>query len=188
MSRLVSLVVILIAAPLFAVPPTDAEIQQAIRDLGDKRFAVREKASKFLWQAGATAEAALKEAEKTKDPETARRARDIVERFSWGLFPDTPKQVADLINEFRSGDQNVRMAVVAKLVALGRPGFDTIKRLAAHAENEDQRHQIFAQVSTNAQRGVPLMLLANDFAGAEELLDLALAADHDVAPTNYSAF
>src|SRR5438067_3841607 len=122
MSRLFPLVIILIATPVLAAPPTDAEIQQAIRDLGDKRFAVREKASKFLWLAGEKAEAALKDAVATRDPETARRAKDILESFSWGVFPDTPKPVADQIAEYRGGDLDVRLTVVAKLVAMGRPG------------------------------------------------------------------
>src|SRR5207237_797906 len=75
-----------------------------------------------------------------------------------------------------------------KLVPLGRPGYAAVMRLAGRSENEEQRKKIFAQVAANAQRGVPGMLLTNDLAGAEELLNLCLAADNDAAPTNYAAF
>src|SRR5262245_56775282 len=188
MSRLAPLVLILIATPVFGAPPTDAEIQQAIRDLGDKRFAVREKASKFLWMAGDRAEAALKDAVAKGDPETARRAKDILENFSWGVFADTPKPVADLIAEYRGGEPAARMAVVKKLLTLGRPGYTAIKRLAGREEIEEQRRRIFSEVAANVQKGVPGLLLANDLTAVEDLLDLCLAADNDTAPTNYAAF
>src|SRR5436309_1494785 len=88
------LLLVLIAAPVPAAPPTEQEIRQAVEQLGDKRFAVREKASKFLWNAGPAAELALKKAAQSTDAETSRRAKAILDKFDYGIFPDTPKELS----------------------------------------------------------------------------------------------
>ena len=58
--------------------PSPEQIQQAIDDLASPRFAVREKASKMLWEAGKSAEVAIRAAAKSKDEETANRAKAIL--------------------------------------------------------------------------------------------------------------
>src|SRR6516162_2491874 len=136
---------------LYAAPPTDAELEQAVRDLSDKRFAVREKASKLLWQAGVSAEPHLKKAEQSSDAETARRAHEILEKFRYGLFVDTPRELALLIEEYRGGDREARKTVVGKMVALGKPGFDVVQRLLQR-ESDTDRAAIFAQVTQDAPR------------------------------------
>src|SRR5262245_97638 len=90
-------------AALFAVPnwadtppapqPTPAEIEQLVRPLGDKRFPTREQAAKKLWQIGAAAEPVLRRAVKDPDVEIAERARSLLDKFAWGIFPDTPEKV-----------------------------------------------------------------------------------------------
>ena len=75
MSRRLPFLIILIATPVFAAPPTDVEIQEAIRDLGDKRFAARKRRASFLMAASASR--GSKTLRRPYDPETARRARDI---------------------------------------------------------------------------------------------------------------
>ena len=67
----------LVAAPAFAQPakPTDEQIRQAVTDLGDERFAVRQRALKLLISAGDTAEKPLREAANSRDPEVERQAR-----------------------------------------------------------------------------------------------------------------
>src|SRR5262245_53472939 len=66
-------------APVPVKGPTADQIRQAIEDLASPRFAVREKASKLLWEAGKNAEEALRAAAKSKDEETANRAKGILE-------------------------------------------------------------------------------------------------------------
>src|SRR5262249_35083305 len=89
------------AVPRAQPPQTEKEIAEAVRQLGDPRFAVREKASVFLRGAGRAAEAALREALKSEDNEVVRRARAILDQFKWGLFPDTPRPIAELVKQYQ---------------------------------------------------------------------------------------
>src|SRR5262245_57804530 len=60
-------------------PVSQARIAEAIRQLGDQDFRVRERATQTLWAAGQAAEPALRSAvEEGSDPEIARRARAIL--------------------------------------------------------------------------------------------------------------
>src|SRR5688500_5122984 len=86
---------------------TPDQIRQAIAELGDKRFSVREKASRLLWEAGADAEAPLRQALNSPDAETVRRAKALLDKFNWGIFPDTPPEIVEQINLFRDGDKAV---------------------------------------------------------------------------------
>src|SRR6187399_250338 len=94
------LVMIATAASRSGERPTAAHIAQAIKDLGSDKFTVREKASQQLWSAGANAEPALKEAANNNDLEVKRRAREILKRFEFGVYPDTPKNIVDLVDQF----------------------------------------------------------------------------------------
>src|SRR5262245_42075142 len=68
-------------APLaVASQPDAAAIEQAVRQLGDQRFAVREQASKRLWEAGAAAEPALRRVVQGGDAEAVRRARELLDK------------------------------------------------------------------------------------------------------------
>ena len=98
--------------------PTPEQIRQAIDDLASPRFAVRERASKLLWEAGRAAEADLRVAAKGKDEEAANRAKAILEKFDWGLYPDTPAEIVKLIERFRGGDPDTRQQVVGELMRL----------------------------------------------------------------------
>src|SRR4051812_40507072 len=82
--------------PMKPAAVSEDEIKKAIADLSSARFAVRDKARKFLNEAGAPAEALLKEAAKSTDEEVASTARAILERFEWGLYPDTPADIREL--------------------------------------------------------------------------------------------
>jgi hypothetical protein len=55
-----------------------AELRRRIGELGDRSFKVREKATRELRALGGAAVPALREAAKSDDPETARRARSLL--------------------------------------------------------------------------------------------------------------
>src|SRR2546423_1460347 len=75
--------------------PTKEQIARWIQQLGDNQFDAREEASRKLWEAGQAAEAALQAAAKSDDAEVKRRAEELLEKFRWGIYPDTPKEVAE---------------------------------------------------------------------------------------------
>jgi tetratricopeptide (TPR) repeat protein len=181
-------VLLLTTLPVLSAPPTQAEIDKAASELGDKRFAVREKASKLLWEAGVAAEPALRKALQSGDAETVRRAQGLLDKFEWGIYPDTPAEIVTLISQFKGGDQAQRIEVVSKLIVLGRGGFATLRRLANMTTSVEERKAVFDQMSVKAQQTVPTMILAGDLAFAEELLELCLAGESEQAPVNYAAF
>src|SRR5439155_26810498 len=114
---------------------TPHEIAKPIRQLGDDSFDVRQKATQFLWKTGRAAEPALRSALKTADPEVRARARSILERFKYGIYPDTPPHIVEVIQQFRAGDAAQKGAAVNQLLALGRPGCLTVLKLAAAEED-----------------------------------------------------
>ena len=103
---------------------TSAELQQAVADLGHDRIAVREQASRRLWEAGRSAETALKVAATSTDAEVRLRAQAILDRFRYGVFADTPPEVVDLIQQFRNGQADRRAVVLQQLTE--RRQYDTL--------------------------------------------------------------
>src|SRR5437867_3042229 len=80
-----------------AKPPTKEQIARWVKDLENDSFEVREAASKKLWEAGEAAEEAVVAATKSGDPEVSRRATEIAEKFRWGIYPNTPPKVIELV-------------------------------------------------------------------------------------------
>src|SRR5262245_40416237 len=98
--------VLLLPAPSLAQPaakpPTKEQIAQWVKELGADDFDVRENASKKLWEAGEAAEAAVAEAAKSGDAEVARRAAELAEKFRWGIYPNTPQRVVELVGRYQA--------------------------------------------------------------------------------------
>lgn len=117
-------------SPGKTIPKTPAEIAELVRQLGSGQFNKREKAQQALWRAGAAAESALRAALQDSDPEVVNRARAILDRFEWGILPDTPEAVLTQIERFRDGDDAGKRQAVAELARLGAPGRVTLSRLA----------------------------------------------------------
>jgi tetratricopeptide (TPR) repeat protein len=189
MSRAVALLLALfLTAPASADKPTPEQVRQAIKDLGDRQFAVREKAEKLLWQAGVDAEEPLRAALSSSDGEVVRRAKALLDKFDWGIFPDTSPEVVEQIGLFRNGEKPTRLAAVTKLMAMGKPGFSAVKRLADMERNASDRQALFAQMAQEAQRALPGLLAEGDIPAVEDLLDRCLLAGSEEAFTSYAAF
>lgn len=176
-----------------AVPPPPAavsgeEVRQLIQQLGDDDFKVREKASAALWAAGKAAEKPLEEAAKSPDFEVARRAKDILDKFKLGIYPDTPAEVVKLIRTYRAGDPNTKESAIKDLLKHGRPGFAALQRLAAAEADPGARQNLAAQIGTAAGEAAASLLAAGDFAGAGDVLEVTLAGGGPDAFRNYAAF
>jgi len=188
--------VVLIAGLALAAPePTPApqgpkpeEIQKAIADLASPRFAVREKASKVLWEAGAVAEPALRAAAKSPDEEIANRAKAILDKFDWGLYPDTPAEVVKLIEKFRGGDANVRQEAVGELMKVRPPRFATLRKLIVNEHDETARRQMYESMAFQAREAVPALILAGQLDEAGKLLEVCVSPNTPNSLTDYAAF
>jgi predicted Zn-dependent protease len=184
---LLTAAVLILVPSLVAEPPTKEQIARWIKELGDDSFATREQASKRLWEAGQSAEAAIREAVKSPDVEVARRARALLDKFKWGLYPDTPPQVAAFIQRYRGADFGGKQAVIKELFDLGAPGCTALLKIANAEEDATMRPQLFHQLGFEATRAMPHLLMENDFATLERLLELSLAANQDAAVPNFAA-
>src|SRR4051812_36680370 len=113
-----ALVLTFAAAPVApaAAPPEDpqrqAQVDSAVERLGSADPAAREEATRFLWLAGDEALPALKEAAAGEDAEIARRAGEILRNLQYGIRPDTPPVIIDLLNLYRQDDRNSVQAAV----------------------------------------------------------------------------
>ncbi len=176
-----------LVACCIAVPPTTDDVSRWVVELGDSRYAVRENALKQLWEAGQAAESAVRKAATSADPEVSRRARQLVEKYDWGIFPDTAPAVVAAIGEFRGGDASGRLKAIRTLVDLGQPGYVTLGRLANAPEAVDQRIIIGEAMATVVQDVLPKHIRAGNLAAAEELLDACLFSDSAAIIDHYVA-
>jgi hypothetical protein len=186
--------VVLVGATLaFADPPAPptsatAEVEQLIRQLGDKRFAVREQASKKLWQLGPAAEPALRRAANDPDVEIAQRATALLDKFAWGIFPDTPPAVVTELERYRNGDHDIRQQSASALAELGPPGFKALGRLRGRPTiTTEERHLLGLAMTQAAIKALPTLLKARDYDGLEVLLEGCLDSNADDALANYTA-
>ncbi|HJT79009.1 MAG TPA: HEAT repeat domain-containing protein [Gemmataceae bacterium] len=191
-TALVPLVLLIAAAPVRpATPavPSPEQIGRLIAQLGDDDFATREKATRQLWEAGKAAEPALTRALHSEDPEVKRRAGDVLEKFRWGLYPDTPPDVVALIERYQAGDRNAKQAVVKDLLDKGGKGCAVLLKIATAETNEEVRRELFTQIGQDTARAFPGLLAENDFGALEDLLELRLTVEHDdTAYQDYAAY
>jgi tetratricopeptide (TPR) repeat protein len=169
-------------------PPTADQIARWIKDLGDNNFDVRETASRRLWEAGEAAEAAVMEALKSGDAEVVRRASDLADKFRWGIYPDTPPKVLELIGRYRVGDENTRVSLVREMFDAGACGCTTLLKIARAEKDATVRRRVLEQINREASRAVPALLAGGNFASLETLLELCIAADDEAALPNYAAY
>ncbi len=174
-------------APNARSAPSTAKIKQAIEDLGSKRFEVRSSAQKLLFEAGEAAEPFLKEALKSQDAEVTNAAKTILDKFEWGLYADTPKEVQDRIEAFRAGGPAERLTAVTGLFQQKPVLFRTVRKLLIQERDAELRQQMFAGLQRAAQAAMPELLTSSRLESAEEMLEFTLTGAPPGAAANYAA-
>jgi tetratricopeptide (TPR) repeat protein len=173
LSVLACVLLTVLAAAAAPVPkPTPRQIAQWIEQLGDNRFTVRENASKKLWEAGAAAEAALEKALKSEDSEVVRRARDILDKFRWGIYPDTPADIVALIRTYQSAEGNTRVETIQKLLESGPAGLQAVLKIAQAEKDPNQRKIMGDLISSKLPASFPQVLENRNYERYEALLEL----------------
>ncbi|HEY7428535.1 MAG TPA: hypothetical protein VH682_30170, partial [Gemmataceae bacterium] len=188
-SLLALLVVIGTVFPAAAAPaekPGAKQIAQWIQQLSDNKFSVRESASKKLWAAGSAAEAALEEAMKSDDAEVVRRARDILDKFKWGIYPDTPADIAALIRAYQSAENNGRLDILEKLLQGGPAGLQAVRKIVRKEKDANQRRVLGGLVASKLP---PLsqVLEHNDYEKFEALLEIGHEGEF-IEHSQYTAY
>jgi predicted Zn-dependent protease len=168
--------------------PSKEDVARWIKDLGSEDFQKREAASQKLWAAGAVAEAALEKAARDEDIETSRRASEILERFRWGIYPDTPKEVQERIGRYQTADASGKLAILDELMALGLHGARTVVKIATVEKDGDIRRQIFGKLTNEMARLAPTLLADERHETLENLLDLTLEHEYRLGIGHYAAY
>jgi tetratricopeptide (TPR) repeat protein len=165
------------------------EVAKAVRDLGSPKFAVREKASALIWAAGQEGELALLRALPGADLETAKRAQRVLDKFRWGIYPDTPKEILSLIAKYRSGNDADRTTVVHGLFARGPAQYRLIARLLAAEKLRGGRVRV-AQgfFHKDVETALRTRLRAHAFDGLEDLLAIRLMSGEEKPVRDYALF
>jgi tetratricopeptide (TPR) repeat protein len=180
----------MLSAPSLSAPPaapTKEQIARLIEQLGSKDFDKRQEASKLLWEAGEPAEKALEEAAKSTDAEVSRRATEILEKFKWGIFPDTPKPVVELIRRYEGSEPAAKQEVLRQLLGEGVPGCRALARIAAAEDDLDMRHRINRTIGSDVRRFMPLALVDNRYDVVERVLQQSLQSE-ELRPANLSHY
>jgi len=164
--------------------PTAEEIAQAVRELGDDDYSIRERASEFLWQAGRTAEPALRRALKSKDIEVVVRARRILGSFQYGIYPDTPAETARLITQFRYGDHAAKQAALKELRDTDQ--MPVLLMLLKREPDETVRKKLTDALVKDLDKVVGKMLVEENWSRLERLLEMGSVTDGGMR--DYAAF
>jgi hypothetical protein len=184
---LVGLVVVaLVPAEPPKTPPTKEQIAALIKQLGHDDFDKREEASKKLEEIGQPAEADLTEAAKSKDEEVRRRAGEILEKFKYGIYPDTPKKVVDLIKTYITADDNTRTTIIKELLENGTPGCRAVMKLA-NVDN-DSKNKVMQVISAEMNHAVPSLLAEGNYETLEMFLDISVAGGDKSGMANFGAY
>jgi hypothetical protein len=171
-----------------AAPPTAEQIARWVRDLGADDFAARQQATDALWRAGEVAERALEEAAKSSDPEVSRRAKEVLDKFRTGIYPDTPEAVVALVRRYLATDPNQRQTLVQGFCKQGRAGLTTVRKLITLETNAEVRKIQLAQLARESGQAAGVMLAEGDAPGAEEVLEASLSLDQPETLGNYAAY
>jgi hypothetical protein len=171
-----------------AKEPGVEEIKKAIGELGNPRFVVRDRAKKLLQQAGSVAEPYLEEAAKSSDEETANTAKSILENYTWGLYPDTPKEIRDLVEKYRVAMLEQRQHILAGFLKLKPVPQATIRKLLAKDDDPEIRQQMFVSLYYQIRTAVPALLKSREYDSAESLLELVVLGVPTLSAPDYAAF
>ena len=151
--------------------PTEEEIQQAVSDLSSTEFQKREKAARLLWEGGRAAKPFLEAAvAKSDDLEAKLRAEQILKKFRYGIYPDTPPELAEILMLFRDGNQQQRRSIFAQLMQ--KQDVDTVLDLLETLPAEERNSYATTLFRNSADQLVAPLIIRGDMKRAETILGI----------------
>jgi len=148
---------------------------QAINDLSSDDFLKREAATLNLWRIGEKAEPLVRKATESDRLEVRTRAQRLLALFMFGIYPDTPKDILEQINQFRHGDAKAKTTAIQYLYSLGEVA--SVTKLIRSVENQALRNQLVNSVVSQLQDKLSVLFDAGNFDEAESLLKLTAISD-----------
>ena len=168
--------------------PSQEQIAQWVRQLGDDDFTVRETASKKLYEAGQAAEGALLEATGSQDAEVARRASEIMDKFKWGLYPEAPKEIVDLVTRYRSATPQGKNDVISELLKAGPSASRPLLKIVRAEDDPTIREGVFNLIHDELALQAPQRIVDEKYDALEPLVELLVAANVERGAGYYAAY
>ncbi len=168
--------------------PAGATVDDLIRDLGSPVFSKRQRASEELWLRGRAAIPALEKAAADPSPEISRRAREVLDKFGWGIFPDTPRPVLDQIAAFHSAKPADRPESFEKLLELGPEGREAARSILSRDLPDDIRKPLIAHLTLVLRREVPRLLFDGKADEAADWMAMHAAGTSPEGAADFAAF
>lgn len=175
----------LTAAP---APLLDDKIKKWIADLGSRQFSLREQAEQNLWKAGEFAEPFLKRAALSEDKEVSRRAKAILEKFKWGLYPATPEETVKIINQYRASSTSKKVALVDELLDQGEFGCKALLKITEAETNANLQKSLYQRIGLQAGRAIPSLAARKNFGTLDKLMDRVIEHDMSGSINHYIAY
>ena len=166
----------------------EGAIARAVAELAHPDAGVRERASRFLWIEGKAAAAALTEAAASGDPEVAARARSILLDLRYGLYPDTPKAMRDIIVSYRDGQANDKVTALDTLWRMGRSAYPMLVRIWLAEGDERLRSALYQQIERLGPEMASALIAEEEYEAAEKLLEAGLKSGAEPAIRALAAY
>jgi tetratricopeptide (TPR) repeat protein len=163
-------------------------IATAVAELAHPDAGVRERASRYLWLAGKAATGALTAAAESGDPEVATRARSILLDFKFGIYPDTPKEVRDIIVSYRDGQAKDKVAALQALWGMGRPAYPVLARLWLAETDERLSSDLYRQIAQHGPAMASALIAEEEHEAAEMLLEMGVKDGADASIRGLAAY
>jgi len=164
--------------------PSREQILKTIEQLSSDDFKLREKAMQAVWQMGHAAEPFLREAIKNGNAEMRYRGGKVLEEFDLGLYPETPKKIVKLVNQFRKGGAAEREMAIAELAQIGETKL--LMKLVKRERDPGIRKMVAQIVSRNITEEVPSHIINGKYQQARDLLEIAALDQNGIR--NYVTF
>jgi tetratricopeptide (TPR) repeat protein len=165
-----------------------AQVKKWIDELGDADFTTRENAHKNLWKAGSDAEEQLKVALKGDDAEIRKRSLELLEKFKWGIYHDSPIAIIDLIQAYQSGTLQDKEKSIAKLIEMGGLGVKSVIKIINAEEQEEVRNSVLSYASKSVSKVIPYLIEKNEFKFLEQILQMMLENRAEGVFSNYAVY
>ena len=165
-----------------------AQVKKWIEELGDADFTTRENAHKNLWKAGSDAEEQLKVALKGDDAEIRKRSLELLEKFKWGIYHDSPIAIIDLIQAYQSGTLQDKEKSIAKLIEMGGLGVKSVIKIINAEEQEEVRNSVLSYASKSVSKVIPYLIEKNEFKFLDQILQMMLENRAEGVFSNYAVY
>ena len=165
-----------------------AQVKKWIDELGDADFTTRENAHKSLWKAGNDAEEQLKVALKGDDAEIRKRSLELLEKFKWGIYHDSPIAIIDLIQAYQSGTLQDKEKSIAKLIEMGGLGVKSVIKIINAEEQEEVKNSVLSYASKSVSKVIPYLIEKNEFKFLDQILQMMLENRAEGVFSNYAVY